>query len=82
VPLRPRSDRPTHRREIEERGERNAQEQIVPREAAGRGFLLVALDEALVRVAFRLFRDNLGRLLLRQDRAYARTGRCRDTSAR
>jgi hypothetical protein len=33
----------------------------VPREAAGRGFLLVALDEALVRVAFRLIRDKQSR---------------------
>jgi hypothetical protein len=37
---------------------------------------------AQVRVVFRLFRDNLGRLLLRHDRAYARTGRCRETRAR
>jgi hypothetical protein len=34
----------------------------VPREAAGQGFSLVAEDEAVVRVAFRLFRDNQGRL--------------------
>jgi hypothetical protein len=32
----------------------------VPREAAGQGFSLVAEDEAVVRVAFRLFRDNQG----------------------
>jgi hypothetical protein len=34
----------------------------VPREAAGQGFSLVAVDEAAVRVAFRLYSDNQNRI--------------------
>jgi hypothetical protein len=67
VPLRPRSDSPTYRREIEERGERNAQEQISASRSSRTRVLLVAPDAALVRVAFRLFCDKQDRLRWRAD---------------
>jgi hypothetical protein len=49
----------------------------VPREAAGQGFSLIAVDEAVVRVAFRLIRDNHGRPCHsgQDERASAEAGR-------
>ena len=56
--LRTRSDRPTCRREIEKPGERDAEEQVSASRSSRTRFSLVAVDEAVVRVAFRLLRDN------------------------
>ncbi len=56
--LRTRSDRPTCRREIEKPGERDAEEQASASRSSRTRFSLVAVDEAVVRVAFRLLRDN------------------------
>ncbi len=56
--LRTRSDRPTCRREIEKPGERDAEEQASASRSSRTRFSLVAVDEAVARVAFRLFRDN------------------------
>jgi hypothetical protein len=58
VRLRTRSDRPTCRREIEKPGERDAEEQASASRSSRTRFSLVAVDEAVVLVAFRLFRDN------------------------
>jgi hypothetical protein len=78
VPLRPRSDRPTYRREIEEPGERNAQEQISASRSNRTRVLLVALDEALVRVAFRLIRDTTFALVLLWEHRCRASPRYRD----
>jgi hypothetical protein len=62
VRLRTRSDRPTCRREIEKPGERDAEEQVSASRSSRTRFSLVAVDEAVVRVAFRLFCDTNPRL--------------------
>jgi hypothetical protein len=82
VRLRTRSDRPTCSREIQRPGERDAEEQASASRSSRTRFSLVAVDEAVVRVAFRLIYNNQSWLPLRPKDESARPVRSRRPASR